>query len=388
MEPVSTEANFAPLPKRPGKTARPVRKAQALALVLALVSLALPACNKHEEPEETNTHKIVTTSPAAKDVVLTQEYVCQIHSRRHIKIQALQGGYLQEVRVKEGQVVKEGDLMFKIVPVLYKASLDAEVAEAKLAELELKNTERLFADKVVSKNEVLLYQAKVAKAQAKVAKARAELNFTDVKAPFDGIVARLHDFQGSLIKEGDILTTLSDNGQMWVYFNVPEARYLDYMAGQGEGKQSPDIGLMLANGSKYPYSGKITNTGAKFNNETGNTPFRADFPNPKRVLRHGQTGVVQIHRTVSGAIVIPQRATFEILDKRYVWVIGKDDVIHQREIVVQHEKDDIFVIQKGVGVKDRIVLEGVRQVRDGQKLEEQEFRSPDVVLAHLKHHAE
>ena len=143
---------------------------------------------------------------------------------------------------------------------------------------------------------------------------------------------------------------------------------------------------MLANGSKFPQTGKIGAIEAQFNNETGNIPFRADFPNPDRLLRHGQTGNVLIHRTLKNAIVIPQRATFEILDKRYVYVVDKDDVVHQREIVIQNELDDIFVIKKGLGVDDRIVLEGIRQVRDGEKVE-YEFRRPEQVMGKQENHA-
>ena len=186
-------------------------------------------CTQEEQPDEEH-QKIVVTSPQAKDVTITQQYVCQIHSQRHIKVRALEDGYLEAIPVKEGQAVKKGDVMFKIVPILYKAKLDAELAEAKLAELEFNNTEKLSKQKVVSQNEVALYEAKLAKAQAKAKLAEAELNFTKVRAPFDGIIDRLHEQQGSLIKEGDILTTLSDNSVMWVYFNVPEARYLEYMA--------------------------------------------------------------------------------------------------------------------------------------------------------------
>ncbi len=144
---------------------------------------------------------------------------------------------------------------------------------------------------------------------------------------------------------------------------------------------------MLANGSKFQHDGKIGAIEAKFNNETGNIPFRADFPNPDRLLRHGQTGNVLIRRPLKNAIVIPQRATFEILDKRYVYVIDKDNVVHQREIAIQNEMDDIFVIKSGLDVNDKIVLEGVRQVRDGDKVE-YEFRKPEEVLANQKNHAE
>ena len=308
---------------------------------------------KHEAAEAHHeNHKVVVTSPMAKDVVITQDYVCQIHSRKHIDVCALEDGYLEAIPIKEGQAVKEGDLLFQIVPILYKARLAAEVAERDLAQLELNNTKRLADKKGVSQNEVLLYEAKLAKAQAKVDLAQAELNFATVRAPFDGIVDRLHTQQGSLVKEGDMLTTLSDNSVMWVYFNVTEKRYLEYMAETAQNKESPDVELMLANHSKFPHLGKIDLAHkigaieANFNNETGNISFRADFPNPDRLLRHGQTGTVLIRKTLKGAIVIPQRATFENLAKRYVYVVGKDDVVHQREIVIDHELEDIFVIGK------------------------------------------
>jgi membrane fusion protein, multidrug efflux system len=357
-------------------------------VLLGLISCSLPACNRVEaQAQVEEAHKIVVTSPAVQDVVITQQYVCQIHSRRHINVCALENGYLQEIRINEGQAVKQGDVMFKIVPTLYQAKLDAEMAEARLAELELNNTTKLLQDKVVSPNEVALYQAKLARAKAKASLAQAELNFTSVQAPFDGIVDRLHQQLGSLIKEGDDLTTLSDNSVMWVYFNVPEAQYLEYMATSEEEKQGQQIELVLANGSKFEHTGKIGAIEAEFNNETGNIPFRADFQNPTRILRHGQTGNVLIHRTSKNAIVIPQRATFEILDKRYVYVVGEDEVVHQREIAIQNELDDIFVIKSGLGVNDKIVLEGVRQVRDGEKVE-YEFRSPQEALVNMKNHAE
>jgi membrane fusion protein (multidrug efflux system) len=364
-----------------------MKSSQILVIILALICLSLPACHTHEDESDLEHHKIVVTSPKAKDVIITQQYVCQIHSQRHIKVCALQNWYLQEIRVNEGQEVEKGHLMFQIVPTLYKAKLDAELAEARLAELELNNTKRLFKQKVVSENEVALYQAKLAKAKAKAKLAEAELQFTSVKAPFDGIVDRLHEREGSLIKEGDILTTLSDNSVMWVYFNVPEARYLDYMGGSSLEAESRKIELVLANGSTFPYASTKVTIEAKFNNETGNIPFRADFPNPGRLLRHGQTGNVLIHRTLNNALVIPQRATFEILDKRYVYVVGKDNVVHQREMVVQNELDDIFVVKSGLQVNDKIILEGVRQVRDGQSVE-YEFRKPEEALANQKHHAE
>ena len=352
-----------------------------------MLSVSLSACAKHAEHHHEEGHKIVATSPVALDVTLTQQYVCQIHSQRHIEVRALERGYLEQIPVKEGQAVKAGDVLFTVLPNIYQAKLDAETAEAHLAELEYNNTKRLADKNGVSQNEVALFQAKLAKAQANAEMAAAELNFTRVKAPFDGIIDRLHHQHGSLVEEGEKLTTLSDNKVMWVYFNVPEARYLEYKTKLAQHQDDLVIDLILANGEKFPYPGKIGAIEADFNNETGNIAFRADFPNPDGLLRHGQTGTVLIHRVLEKALVIPQRAAFEILAKRYVYVVGDDNVAHQRDITVENELDDIYLIKDGLALNDRIVLEGVRQIRDGSKVE-CEVQSPQEVLKNLKYHAE
>ncbi len=332
-------------------------------------------------------HRIVVTRPVTQNVIETQQYVCQIHSRRHIEVRALEGGYVQEILVQEGQVVQQGELMFKILPVLHKAKLDADLAEERLAQVEYDNTENLVEKKIVSEQELKLAEAKLAKAQSQVALAKAELDFTSIRAPFDGIVDRQLNQQGSLIEEGEILTTLSDNNVMWVYFNVPEARYLEYKAELEQHKDDLKIELKLANGKTFPQQGTIGAIEADFNNETGNIAFRADFPNPDGLLRNGQTGTVLIHRERKDVIVIPQRATYEILAKQYVYVVDEDNVVHQRDITVDSEMEDIFLIHEGLSSNDRIVFEGIRQVRDGEKVEF-EFRQPEEIFANLKYHAE
>lgn len=356
-------------------------------MILSLSCMVLSGCSAHREEEHHEAHKIKATSPLSRTVTITQNYVCQIHSQRHIELRALERGYLEKVTVNEGQQVKEGDALFTIVPVLYQTKLDAEKAEANVAEMEYKFSQTLQQKKVVSSNEVMLLQAKLAKAKAKVQQAEAELNFTRVKAPYDGIIDHLHHQQGSLIEEGDILTTLSDNMVMWVYFNVPEKQYLQYMADLKKNKNDLKVELLLANGEKFNQLGKINAIEADFNNENGNIAFRADFPNPDHLLRHGQTGTLMISREEKNNIVIPQRAVFEVLQKRYVFVVDKDDVAHQREIIVKNELEDLYVIKDGVDVNDTIVLEGILQVRDGEKVEYEEVKSEEVV-SNLKNHAE
>jgi membrane fusion protein (multidrug efflux system) len=367
--------------QEPRKTTKPefsrdAREAEVEALKkeIEVLRKKLEALGKKEEPRQEHA-KIVVASPQARDVSITERYVCLLHSHRHIKVRPLLHGYLEAVPVKEGQTVKRGDVLFRILPTLYQPKLDAELAEVRVAQLELNNTKKAFSDKLVSQTEVALYEAKLAKIQARAKLAEAELRFTTILAPFDGILGRLQAQEGSLVTEGDTLTTLSDNSVVCGYFNVPEARYLDYMANRNQVKDDLPVELVLANGSRLPQPGKIAAIDADFGNGTGTIGFRADFPNPGGLLRHGQTGNVLIHRTFKNAIFIPQHAVFEVLAKRYVYVVGKDEVAHQREIVIQHELDDVFVIKKGLDVNDRVVVDGIRQVRDGEKVE-YEIRKP------------
>lgn len=394
---------------------------RVLGCPLLLIFLVLPACDLQQKEKEEESHhekqKVVLTRPLVKNMVVAQQYVCQIHSQRHIEVQAWikEPGLLEPITIKEGQEVKKGDVLFQINPTMYKAKLDAEMAEAQLAQQEYNNQKSLFNDSVVSKKNLLLFEAKLEKARAKAKLAQAELDFATVRAPFDGIVDRLHVQQGSLVKEGHPLTTLSDNSVMWVYFNFPEARYLEYMAELGKSNETQKIELILADGSKYKYEGKMGPIGSRFNSDTGNVLFRADFPNPERLLRYGQTGNILISKIFKNAVIIPQRATFETLDRRYVWVVSKEEVevkegkegkeskepkeskevkkvekevVRQREITIQNELDDIFIIKSGLKPSETIVFEGVRQVHDGEALEEPLFIPPEKAMENLKHHAE
>ena len=344
---------------------------------------------EHEGHEGHAQHKIIATTAISKDVTITQQYVCQIHSQRHIELKSIEGGYLEAVGVKEGQTVEKDDVLFTIMPTLYMAQLKADLSEAQLAQVEYDNTRKLVEQGVVSDQELKMAKARVSKALAKVNKAKAELDFAKIKAPFDGIIDRIFEQEGSFIEEGAMLTTVSDNSKMWVYFNVPEARYLDFQEATKNGRD-PDsliIELKLANHKIFPEKGKIGAIEADFNNETGNIKFRADFPNPERLLRHGQTGNILVSEELKDAIVIPQRATYEILADKYVFVVGEDCVVRQRKINIQHENDDIFVIDSGLEAGEKIVLEGVRQVRDGDTIACVD-KPAEEVLKNLKFHAE
>ncbi len=335
--------------------------------ILLLISLGLSASHAYGQKPQDEARKITVTTVRSKVVTLTQQYACQIHSCRHIEVRAPSEGYLEEILVKEGQAVKKGDVMFAIGPILHQARLDAEVAERNLAQLEFNNTKKLAEKQGVSQLEVKLFEAKLAKAQARADLALAELNLTRIRTPFDGMVGRLPRQAGSFVLKGEILTTLSDNSMIRAEFNVPETRYLESMAETRHDKEGQEISLLLANRGRFPQPGQLEAIGAELH--AGNAAFRADFPNPDGLLRHGQTGTVVIRQVRNEAIVIPQRATFEAGDKRYVYVVDKDNVAHRREIVIQDESEDLFVVKEGVGVGEKIVLDEGILVRDGERVE-------------------
>lgn len=314
------------------------------------------------------------------------DYVCQIHSVQHIELRALERGYLQNIYVDEGQFIKKGQLMFQIMPRLYQAELDRAKAEANFAEIEYKNTQRLAENNVVAPNELALAKAKLDKAKAELSLAQVHLDFTQVRAPFDGIMDHFHVRLGSLVEEGELLTTLSDNHEMWVYFNVPEAEYLDYKT---EVKKDSviNVRLLLANHELFDYPGRVTTIEADFNNETGNIAFRATFPNPKGLLRHGETGNILIDTPLNDVLLIPQKATFEILDKKYVFVVDDNDVVHSKQVTIGAELPHLYEIKTGLKETDRILMEGLRKVKDGDKIMS-DYQEPELILSQLQLHAE
>lgn len=345
---------------------------------------ALPVVHQKEEKEEEE--KFTVTNPVKIDTSFTKEYVSQIKSVRNIEIRAQEKGFLQNIYVDEGQFVKAGQVLFRIMPKFYEAELLKAQAEQKSAEIELQNA-KLLADKnIVSKNEQAVAQSKLQAAKAEVALAKLHLSFTEIRAPFDGTIDRIPLKLGSLIDEGELLTSLSDNSQMFAYFNVSEPEYLQYQTDVKD-RAGNNISLLLANGEPFKYKGNVEVIESEFDNETGNIAFRARFPNTGKLLRNGETGKVQMLVPLKNAIVIPQKATYEIQDKKYVFVIDKNNKVSSREITITGEIPDLYVVSSGLAETDKILLEGVQKVKDNDKIKF-EFLSPKKVMNNLRLKAE
>lgn len=356
-----------------------------LFVMLSLASVLLGGCHHAEEPKE-DISKLEVTHPLRKDTKIVKEYVSQIHAFKHIELRALERGYLQDTFVDEGQMVAKGQRMFKIMPNLYQVDLQKAKAEAEMVRIEYQNTKALAEKNIVSPNELSLARAKLDKAEAEVKLAQTHLDFTDINAPFSGVMDHFSVRNGSLLDEGDLLTTLSDISKMWVYFNVPESEYLDYKTHKTSQTQIK-VKLKMANGKIFDQTGVIETIEADFDNKTGNIEFRAVFPNPNQLLRHGETGNILIDIPYKNAMLIPQKATFEILDKTYVYVVNKDNKLEQRLIKIAAELPHVFVVKSGLSEQDRVLLEGLRKVHNGQTITAN-MKSPESVLSDLELHAE
>lgn len=340
----------------------PGRSVVAILLFAASLSLAVSGCSEKKE----KVTKVTVTHPKIQNITISRSYKGQIQSYRHIKVRALTRGFLEGVSVREGQAVQENELLFQISPEQHQLNLEADRAAVAVAQSQLEAVRKKFEAQAEAETEVLKYEARLARAQAQLA--ATELNSAAIKAPFAGVIGTLKHQQGSLVEQGEVLTTLSDNSQLWVYFNMPEAHYLEYMSLTEEEKNEVQAELIPSTGDKFSHKGKIGAIQSNFNKQTGSITFRADFANPNEERLHGLSGTVLISELIENALVVPQRSVLEILNKRYVFLLTKDNVARQREIEIEHEVDDVFLVKKGISADDTIIASDVRMLRDGDKV--------------------
>ena len=170
---------------------------------------------------------------------------------------------------------------------------------------------------------------------------------------------------GSLIDEGTLLTTLSDTNTVFAYFNVSENEYLEYVRARGKADSKAVVQLELADGSFFKHKGTVETMEGAFDEGTGSIAFRARFSNPEKLLKHGSTGTIRLTNTVENAILVPQKAAFEIQDKNFVYVLGKDNKIKTRSFVPQSRLSTFYVVKSGLQSGETIVYEGIQALRDG-----------------------
>jgi membrane fusion protein (multidrug efflux system) len=348
-------------------------------LFAALLSTVLfTACNSKKE-EKLEEGKYTITSPLLMDTSFTKDYVAEIQSLQNVEIRAKVKGFIESINVDEGQHVTAGQLLFTIRPREYEAELIKAKANVKKGELELQNVKKLAEKNIVSPNELSMAVAKLDEAKADENLAELYVTYTKIRAPFAGTIDRLKFKMGSLIDEGTLLTTLSNNKSVYAYFNVSEAEYLDY---KSRAKNKNNATLFLANNMPHKYKGQVETIEAEFDKNTGSIAFRAKFPNPELLLKHGETGKVQLTVDLKNALVIPQKATYEIQDKYYVFVVDANNIVKSRAIAIKQKFYNLYVIESGLSVNDKILLEGIQTVKEDDKIKT-EFIAAEKVIAQI-----
>lgn len=364
-----------------------------VAAVLAL--LYLTGCTvKGNTKEKQKDLELPVLQLGYKDTLLHRSYVATINAFQNVELRAKVDGFLEQILVDEGQLVKKGQPLFRLNEAEFKvavseasAQLSSAGAEVKAAEVEMTRVKTLVGKNVLPASELELAKARVAVANAKVAEAQAQLEkanirfaYTMIRAPFDGIIDRIPHKLGSLIAEGALLTTVSDIRSMHAYFNVSENEYLHYIkAGQAGNRIGETVNLVLADGSHYKYEGKIETMESEFEPATGSIAFRASFPNPSKILKHGASGKVMVTSTVPNALMIPSRSVFEIQDKNYVFVVDKSNRVKMKSFVPDTRVEDFILVKSGLSAEDRIVYEGVQNIREGNTVVPREISMQTVM---------
>ena len=298
-------------------------------------------------------------------------------------------GFITKLHVDEGSEVKKGQVLFTIDQVQYKAAVETakaavETAKAALQTQELTtqnnrelNKRGIVSDYQLSTSENQLAQAKASLAQAKASLTNAtrNLEYTEVTSPSNGIVGQIPYRIGSLVSASseDPLTTVADNSEMYAYFSMTERQLLTMIREGGSQKEIleklPKIRLQLIDGSLYPDSGRVETISGVIDPTTGSVSMRAMFPNEHNILRSNSTGNVIFPNVLTDVILIPQSATTEIQDKKFVFVLQPDNTVKNTEIQVYHLNDGKnYYVTDGLKAGDKIVIEGVQAIHDGQAI--------------------
>jgi membrane fusion protein (multidrug efflux system) len=374
-----------------------------LSLFLSLIIvIIIGGCEGKKHGSENKNHKpkvLPVTNVFVKDTKLFREYVADIEAIRNVELRAHVQGFLERIYVDEGQIVRKGQLLFTINDEEYRAelakataNLESAIAEGKASELEIDRLKVMVEKKVISETELSVAEARLKAVNARIkqsmwAESNAKLKFSyaSIRAPFDGIIDRIPFKAGSLIDHGTLLTTVSDIREVFVYFNVSEGEYLRYIKSQTNKSldKTDRVALLLADGTIYPFEGKVEAMGGQFQANTGSISFRARFPNPNSVLKHGATGKLRWSHMVTDAIMIPQKAAFEIQDKTFVFVVNANNQVRMRNFVPKTRFSHYYIVETGLKPGEKIVFEGIQDIHDGMRIIPKQVSIDSVLMVAL-----
>ena len=378
-------------------------------LSILAASIVIASCGKNDKSAQAGgapqvkEYKTVTLQP--ESATLNSDFPASIQGQQNIEIRPRVEGYIDKIFVDEGAVVKAGQPLFKISAPEYEqqvrtatASIKSAQADLSAAKLAVNKVKPLVEKGIISKYDLESAQytyesalAALAQANAALVNAKVNLGYTTVTSPVNGVVGSIPFRLGSLVSSNttEPLTTVSSIGNVYAYFAMNEKTLLNFTKDSGASlnqklKSMPAVSLLLSDGSAYDLKGNIETVNGLINTETGTVNVRARFPNPKGIIRSGSSTTVRIPKDVKDGIIIPQSATFELQDKMFAVVLGKDGKTRNANItVLENTAGNYYVVTSGLQAGDQIVLEGVASLKEGTEIKAQN-QSPETVYADLK----
>lgn len=355
----------------------------------ALGLSVLTACGGGQGGMKMGDNQFAVEAVKATSSNQSEQYPATIKGLQDIEVRPQVSGLIVKLCVDEGATVRKGQALFQIDPTQYKAAYDQAAASVKSAKANLetitateRNKKMLHNQKIISDfeyqtavNNLLTAKANLAQAEAAYTAAKQNLDFCTVKSPSDGVIGTFPYRIGALVSPSisEPLTTVSEIGDMYVYFSMTEKQLLDLTRAGGTLKEQlekmPAVKLQLADGTMYDAEGKIDAVSGVIDQTTGSVSMRAIFPNKQNILRSGGMANVVFPYTMSEIILIPQTATQEIQDKKFVYVLQPDSTLKHTEIQISNLNDGKnYIVTGGLKEGDQIVVEGVQTLQDGQKI--------------------
>lgn len=355
--------------------------------VLTAVMLTSCGSKSNKMGEASNDFAVETIQTTTAD--LKTSYPATIKGMQDIEIRPKVSGYLVKLLVDEGATVRKGQSLFLIDSEQYRATVKAAKAQIRVCraniatqKLTVDNKRMLFKQNIISsydlkmaENTLASYEAQLAAAEAQLQSAQDNLRWCTVTSPADGVVGSIPYRVGSLVsgQSAEALTTVSNISKMYVYFSMTEKQLLALTREAGGVnaaiKKMPAVSLVLSDGTTYSQSGTISTVSGVIDPSTGSVQMRATFDNAQHILRSGGTGSILIPTHASDAIMVPQSATFDVQDKKFVYVVNADKTVATREITVLPQNNgQTYVVASGLRAGERIVVDGVNQLKNGQKI--------------------
>jgi RND family efflux transporter MFP subunit len=365
----------------------PRRRAGAVFLAVAALSIFVPGCNKSQATTATPLPEVEVATVEQRDVPVYSEWVATLDGYVNAQIRPQVSGYIIKQNYTEGSLVRKGQVLFEIDPRPFTAALDrtkGDLAQAQAqlgkSTLDVERDTPLAEARAIAKsqldNEVqakLGAEAAVESSRAAVEQAALNLEWTKVTSLVDGIAGIAQVQIGNLVGPNSVLTSVSQVEPIKAYFPISEREYVLVQKQSNATSRKHTVGffgssvaLMLTDGSVYPQKGKILLADRQVDPNTGTIRIVAAFPNPGNSLRPGQYGRVRVETSIKkDALLLPQSAVAESQGSYQVAVVGKDHRISMRAVKPGETVGTMWVIDEGLKPGEQVVVEGLQKVREG-----------------------